>query len=571
MPDSTDLQRLIIQMEARNARLEKDLAKSAAIADKRARDIEKRFQTMNKKVGSSFSTIGKGLGATLGAFGVGFGLAQLPKAFNDVIKSSADLGVLADRVGLTTDQLQKFQFAADLANVEVSDFNTSITQFVKRLGEASTGSGDLAKILALNNVPLRDQQGNLRPTNDLLLDYADLIKNAANEQEALFLATEAFGKSGASMVSVLGDGSFALKGIGEEARTTGKIINEDLIRRAQELDDEWDRLTRRMSVGWKTFVLDVVTGSFTVIGAWDNLLDKGNAFLHEVTNGLVPLAGGNQPSRQNTDTTNPQLGAMGVPRLPPRKTTQLPVKTDPETEKIENQKQAVVDLISKLEEERKLIGASDVQKAISNALREAGAVATEDQKKKITELITAIETEEAAMEAAKAAQQAFTEGAQSFVHDLVSSMDNGATFVDALTESVVNLGRKLRDIALDKGIEQLLNALLGGGLTGGTGGGLFGFLGSIFGKIEGGMASAGTPIEVGESGREVFIPTTPGRIVPNNQLGDKGSQHIIIELVEGGLLRPIIRQEATNVSVRVSKAAIEGNNRAAARRQALAG
>jgi hypothetical protein len=52
------------------------------------------------------------------------------------------------------------------------------------------------------------------------------------------------------------------------------------------------------------------------------------------------------------------------------------------------------------------------------------------------------------------------------------------------------------------------------------GGNLFGS-GSIFGHFAlGGNVMAGVPIDVGEMGRERFVPSVPGRIVPNNQLGN---------------------------------------------------
>lgn len=43
------------------------------------------------------------------------------------------------------------------------------------------------------------------------------------------------------------------------------------------------------------------------------------------------------------------------------------------------------------------------------------------------------------------------------------------------------------------------------------------------GKAAGGSVAAGMPITVGEQGREVFVPRTPGTIVPNTKVGSSGN------------------------------------------------
>jgi hypothetical protein len=83
------------------------------------------------------------------------------------------------------------------------------------------------------------------------------------------------------------------------------------------------------------------------------------------------------------------------------------------------------------------------------------------------------------------------------------------------------------------------NALPGGDLLKASGKGLLGMLndsdwfGSLFGgrvfgaggifgggHALGGDVAAGVPIDVGEMGRERFVPSVPGRIIPNSQLGE---------------------------------------------------
>ena len=76
------------------------------------------------------------------------------------------------------------------------------------------------------------------------------------------------------------------------------------------------------------------------------------------------------------------------------------------------------------------------------------------------------------------------------------------------------------------GYQTTLNAL--GSSSGGAGGGggdIFSdVLGSVIGSFfaEGGSVSAGQPVTVGERGRELFVPSTNGTIVPNQDLNNSG-------------------------------------------------
>ncbi len=67
MAGTTDLQRLVVSMEARYASMEGELRKANGVANKQARAIETRFRKMNTSVGASLGRLG---GIVAGAFSV---------------------------------------------------------------------------------------------------------------------------------------------------------------------------------------------------------------------------------------------------------------------------------------------------------------------------------------------------------------------------------------------------------------------------------------------------------------------------------------------------------------------
>jgi len=143
---------------------------------------------------------------------------------------------------------------------------------------------------------------------------------------------------------------------------------------------------------------------------------------------------------------------------------------------------AVKELIADLEHERSVIGLTDEQRRISEALRKAGAAATDEQKAKIGELVSAIEQEEAAMDRLKASQQEVNDLSRDVLGGMISDLKSGTSAADALENALSRVADRLLDIGLDS-----LFGGKGGGLFGGGKGGLLG--GSI---IPGILHSGGT-------------------------------------------------------------------------------
>ena len=125
--------------------------------------------------------------------------------------------------------------------------------------------------------------------------------------------------------------------------------------------------------------------------------------------------------------------------------------------------------------------------------------------------------------------------------DILTSVSDIFTNIGSYTDDIFNnIGSSLGDIlsSLSSSVGDIFSSIGGslgdiigsmGNMFGGSGGGggfdlgtLFD-LGSMFFMAEGGAVNAGTPYTVGERGRELFIPSTDGTIVPNQDMQGKGN------------------------------------------------
>lgn len=89
-------------------------------------------------------------------------------------------------------------------------------------------------------------------------------------------------------------------------------------------------------------------------------------------------------------------------------------------------------------------------------------------------------------------------------------------------------------------------------------------VGGFFGgfRAEGGPVSGGMAYMVGERGPEMFVPTSPGAIVPNHALGFGGTQRVVIELGAGLEARMVhtARQGAATDTVQIVQASSQARD-----------
>lgn len=104
----------------------------------------------------------------------------------------------------------------------------------------------------------------------------------------------------------------------------------------------------------------------------------------------------------------------------------------------------------------------------------------------------------------------------------------------------------------------------------GEGSGIVGALGKVFGgfgmRAQGGAVSANRPYIVGEKGPEMLVPSTSGRVIPNNQLGGGGGQVIVNQTINVSTgvqqtVRTEIKQMMPQIAESAKQAVVDAKRR----------
>lgn len=191
------------------------------------------------------------LGATIAKIGLvsagAFTLAGAIGQLFDIAGDTADGARAARNLGLPYDSLQRLEFAAKQTGVSVGSLRGAIAGLASSARQAATVGND-AFVTALGNigVSMRDANGKLKTGRQLLLDIADAVKGASNENFALVNA-EALGL-GPEFISFLRLGSGGIEALGSQIETTSE--------RAVEASLRFERAMDRMRATMRDFVIE---------------------------------------------------------------------------------------------------------------------------------------------------------------------------------------------------------------------------------------------------------------------------------------------------------------------------
>lgn len=170
----------------------------------------------------------------LSAAAAGVGAALLGNAYN-AAKTADDLNTLAKQYGVTTDQIQKMNYAQDLIDVSTEDMLSSMSKLTKQMGAGS-------KVFEELGVSVTNTDGSFRNAEDVWYDALEALSQIENETERDIIAQELFGKSAASLSGIIDDGGAALRAMGEEAESMGLILSQDALDSANQFNDAIDRM-----------------------------------------------------------------------------------------------------------------------------------------------------------------------------------------------------------------------------------------------------------------------------------------------------------------------------------------
>jgi ribosomal protein S11 len=229
---------LLVELQANTAAFSADMRNAS-------RAVQTQAAAMSKSLGSVESGITL-LTRGLGAVGVALSAVNLTQFTMQSLKAAAELGDMADRLGVNVERLQEYRFAATQAGASIEDMDKALTKFAVVLGDAQRGEEQAQSKLAKLGIHWRDTAGKVRDVDSAWRDFANSIASEKDNAEALAKLADVLGERfGPKLLNSLQQGAAGFDEAGQKAREWGAIMDAEAIAKAKEFDDALDALSMK--------------------------------------------------------------------------------------------------------------------------------------------------------------------------------------------------------------------------------------------------------------------------------------------------------------------------------------
>lgn len=187
-----------------------------------------QFDKINENIGESILVVGAIASAFAGLTVAAAGTAE-------------ELLGLSSQTGISTDRLQKLNYAAGQVDVSVDTMQDSMTQMIGTMDEARKGSEDAAEAYRKLHVRIQDGTGKLRDSEEVFYEVIDALGRVRNETERDALAMDIFGESAKKLNPLIEAGSQKLRALGLEAEDMGMIMSGKSLEDLAAFKDSMDK------------------------------------------------------------------------------------------------------------------------------------------------------------------------------------------------------------------------------------------------------------------------------------------------------------------------------------------
>jgi len=488
MAGEGDAERLVVLLEARIRDFEKNMAKASGTADKSYSRMRKGSRSatrnMERDMTRSTSRINQALASTstkIGTLGKAFfgglvagGVAGLVSQIGNVASAVAEVGDEARRAGVDVEAFQELKYVAEQNRIGVDSLTDGIKELNLRADEfIITGKGAGAEAFQRLGY---DAEGLKEKLEDPSALFTEIIGKLGQLDKAaqIRIADEIFGGTGGEkFVQLIEQGADGIRNTIDEARELGIVMDREMVDKAAAVDREFNKVATTIGTAVKGAIVDAASA----LGDFLNLFDETSRMTSENLSAMLKanrenrdLFGipGTEAYKQSLAQEAEILAELerragkglpsGVAKSLPA--SGLPVKTggktrDKAAEEAEREAKAVQNLIAGLEFEKSLLGLSAVEQAKLNALRQAGAAATDEQRNRISALVEETYAEQQRIDDLTEIYDMLGQAGQAAFMGIIDAMKDGKIEAEELGDILSNVLSIAGNFFLNAGLKGL--------------------------------------------------------------------------------------------------------------------
>lgn len=229
--------------------------------DKTAKELNGSIQGMAAR-GGSLTSVLAGLGPVGAATGaglatIGVALAGAMRISREAISAFDQIGKSADTLLLSTDAFQALNSAAIDEGVNFAKVEQAVRALDKRHSELAANQGELYTRLKDINPELVEMLRNTVDNDARLRIMTTALQQAETATQRSTIAYAAFGEGGADVARMLVRQADGMDGMIARAKELGLVVDEDLIRSAEDMENQFGQASKVIDLQLKTAFVEL--------------------------------------------------------------------------------------------------------------------------------------------------------------------------------------------------------------------------------------------------------------------------------------------------------------------------
>ena len=235
---------VILKLQADLKDYQRDLGAAQKLTDTKLDAIERRGMQMGQGLRKGFD-LAKGAAI---AFAAAVSVDALARAITSGLDYASSLGEVAQQLGVTTDALQEYRYAATQVGLSQEEMDMALAQLTRRAGEAASGTKAQAEAFDKLGVSVRTANNEIVPTGDLIPQIADALQKIESPAQRAAILMDLFGKSGQKLEPLLSEGARGIEEFKRRAHELGMVLDQNLIRQADQAADRVAELQQQLQI-----------------------------------------------------------------------------------------------------------------------------------------------------------------------------------------------------------------------------------------------------------------------------------------------------------------------------------
>lgn len=186
-------------------------------------------------------------------------IVEVEKALADLtLEQAAAAGEIQDlsmQTGLSTEAVQRYQYACDLIGVSFDTVASSQAKMIQSMADVQSGSETAAATWNQLGIEVMDADGSLRDAQEVFLEVIDVLGQIENVTQRDAVSMEIFGRSAQDLNPLIVQGTDAFQALCDEASKVGTVLTDVQLEALAGVDDALIRFNERLDAGEQAMAL----------------------------------------------------------------------------------------------------------------------------------------------------------------------------------------------------------------------------------------------------------------------------------------------------------------------------